>query len=90
MCEFEDRKTVPLGYDYDDLATYLIKLGYVVFTSEWYPVVEYGRRHRWRSMRRYPVPLDDERGWGNLLAVDGTLAENLELAVVGFGRLPRR
>jgi len=78
MCEFEDRKTVPLGYDYDDLASYLTKLGYVVFTSEWYPVVEYGRRHRWRSMRRYPVPLDDPRAWGNLVAVDPKLAEQLQ------------
>lgn len=79
MCEFEDRKTVPLGHDYHDLARYLEECGYVVFTSEWYPVVQYGKRHRWRSFRRYPVPLGDARGWGNLLAVAPPLLDELEL-----------
>ena len=67
-----------LGYDYHALATYLSKLGYVVFTSEWYPVVEYGKRHRWRSMLRYPVPLADTRAWGNLVAIDPALAETVQ------------
>jgi FkbM family methyltransferase len=79
ICEFEDRKTVPLGYDYHDLAGYLAELGYAIFTSEWYPVVEYGRRHRWRSIRRYPVELVDERAWGNLVAVDPELVDKLQL-----------
>lgn len=81
MCEFEDRKTVPLGYDYNDIAGFLTSLGYAVFTSEWYPVVEYGRQHRWRSIRRYPVELADPGAWGNLLAVDPQLADGLQALI---------
>jgi FkbM family methyltransferase len=78
ICEFEDRKTVPLGYTFNDLANFLTGLGYVVLVSEWFPVVEYGQRHRWRSIRRYPVRLSDPRSWGNLIAVDRADATNLE------------
>jgi FkbM family methyltransferase len=74
VCEFEDRKTHPLGYGYDDLAEFLVGLGYVVLTSEWHPVVEYGRQHRWRSIRRYPAALADPSAWGNLIAVEARVA----------------
>lgn len=75
VCEFEDRKTVPLGYTYHDLGSYLVGQGYTVFVSEWFPVVEYGRRHRWRSLRRYPSELEDQAAWGNFIAVDEDLSE---------------
>jgi FkbM family methyltransferase len=88
MCEFEDRKTIPLGYDYHDLAGYLSGLGYAVFTSEWYPVVEYGKRHKWRSLRRYPVQLDDVDAWGNLLAISPELADSIALAVTRLKQRP--
>ena len=67
VCEFEDRKTVPLGYTFHDLARFLVAGGYLVLVSEWYPVVEYGQQHRWRSLRPYPVELADPDGWGNLI-----------------------
>lgn len=75
VCEFEDRKTIPLGYAYHDLGTYLLELGYGVFVSEWWPVVEYGRRHRWRALRRYPSELEDPAAWGNFIAVEEQLTE---------------
>jgi FkbM family methyltransferase len=81
MCEFEDRKTIPLGYDYHDLARRLTDLGYFVFTSEWFPVVEYGRRHKWRSIKRYPVALGDAAAWGNLMAVAPSLAREFQRLV---------
>jgi FkbM family methyltransferase len=90
MCEFEDRKTIPLGYNYHDLAALLSGLGYAVFVSEWYPVVEYGKRHQWRQIQRYPVSLNDARGWGNLVAVDPSLAETIERAIMDSPRRPRR
>jgi FkbM family methyltransferase len=86
MCEFEDRKTLPLGYDYDALATFLLDRGYAVFTSEWHPVVEYGRRHRWRSIRRYTAALEDPQGWGNVLAVEPPLASALQDVVSRISR----
>jgi FkbM family methyltransferase len=67
LCEFEDSKTEALGYDYHDLARFLVAKGYQVMVSEWHPVVRYGSEHRWRAFRRYPTDLPDG-AWGNLLA----------------------
>jgi len=69
MCEFEDSKTVPLGYSFDDLAGYLSSLKYRVLVSEWYPIVSYGGPHRWRRFVPYPCILADPNAWGNLIAV---------------------
>jgi len=80
VCEFEDRKTSPLGYSFHDLARFLVERGYSVLVSEWYPVVEYGRRHRWRSLQPYPVELADRAAWGNLIATDGARAAQLTRA----------
>ena len=69
VCEFEDRKTVPLGYTWNDMAKYLTAHGYKVLVSEWYPVVEYGGHHRWRTFADYPIELlGGEQGHGNLIA----------------------
>jgi len=69
VCEFEDRKTVPLGYTYHDMASYLVDHGYEVMVSEWYPIVEYGQRHKWRRFFPYPGELaNTELGHGNLIA----------------------
>ena len=67
-CEFDDRKTVPLGYRYQDLGDYLVARGYEVFLSEWAPIERYGDVHSWRSWREYPCALQDANGWGNFLA----------------------
>jgi len=69
ICEFEDRKTVSLGYSFHDLARYLLKQSYHVLVSEWYPVVKYGGTHRWRSLESYPCELTDQDAWGNIIAV---------------------
>jgi len=80
VSEFEDRKTIPLGYTYHDLGSYLLQQGYSVFVSEWWPVVEYGRRHRWRAFRPYPSDLVDRAAWGNFIAVDEDLTEAVQRA----------
>ena len=77
VCEFEDRKTTPLGYSSRDTADFLADKGYAVLVSEWYPVVEYGGRHRWRRFERYPTQIDS-RSWGNFIAVDPELFGALE------------
>jgi FkbM family methyltransferase len=69
MCEFEDRKTVPLGYSFHDLAKYLLRQDYHLLISEWYPVVEYGGSHRWRRFAPYPCELMDQQACGNVIAV---------------------
>ena len=69
VTEFEDRKTVPLGYNVHDLARYLSDKGYRVLVSEWYPVVEYGADHQWRTFGAYPTELmGGGEACGNLIA----------------------
>ncbi|MDA9711253.1 FkbM family methyltransferase [Luminiphilus sp.] len=75
-CEFENTKTLPLGYDFDDLALYLLALGYTVFVSEWHPIIRYGIRHDWHRLTRYPCKLNDDKGWGNLLAFRDPIADS--------------
>lgn len=69
LCEFEDSKTVPLGYTWKDLADDMVALGYRVMVSEWYPVRRYGNNHAWRRFQPYPTSLVDETATGNLMAV---------------------
>ena len=68
LAEFEDRKTKKLGYDYHDMANLLLKNGYAVYVSEWFPIEKYGEAHSWRNFSKYPYHLMDKNGWGNLIA----------------------
>ena len=69
LCEFEDFKTMKLGYTFKDLGDFLIANGYKVWISEWYPIVKYGVQHKWREIRSYDGVLKDPKGWGNFIAV---------------------
>lgn len=69
LCEFEDAKTRPLGYDFHQLAAYLVERDYYLIISEWFPVKAYGGMHRWRRFTTYPCQLADPKGWGNIFAV---------------------
>ncbi|MBB4285834.1 FkbM family methyltransferase [Roseospira goensis] len=73
MAEFENRKTLRLGWSLGDLVALLEGRGYRVFVSEWHPVVRYGARHDWRRLIPWPPgdadPLPDPDGWGNVIAV---------------------
>lgn len=68
LCEFEDSKTTPLGYDWMAMADFIERQGYRVYVSEWFPIERYGTQHKWRSVKRYPAELKDSNGWGNLVA----------------------
>ncbi len=68
LVEFEDSKTVPLGYDCHDLASMLISKGYTVYTSEWHPIIRYGIAHDWRRLARYNSEEDLSQTWGNFFA----------------------
>lgn len=74
MVEYENAKTEKLGYTVDDMAAFLEERDYVVFVSEWHPVLRYGTRHDWRRFMRWsdghhPDTRLDPDGWGNLIAV---------------------
>jgi FkbM family methyltransferase len=66
LYEFENRKTVPLGYSLADSSAYLTEHGYHLVYSIWEPIVEYGTRHRWRGLSPEP-PADVSECWGNVL-----------------------
>lgn len=70
LLEFEDRKTVPLGYSWSDLAQDLKGRGYDVLVSEWHPIERYGVAHTWRRFAEFPTELLDDDAWGNLIAVE--------------------
>jgi FkbM family methyltransferase len=78
VCEFEDRKTEPLGYNFHDLARLIAKQGYRIIVSEWRPVVDYGARHQWMRFQPYPCALASPAAWGNLIATrDAALYDRL-------------
>ncbi len=80
LFEFEDRKTVPLGYKWCDMANYLVEKGYYLIVSEWYPVVKYGTLNKWRRFVSYPCELLDNNAHGNVFAIrDERLYEKLRL-----------
>lgn len=81
-CEFEDLKTVPLGYTFHDLAKFLVGKGYTVYVSEWHPVLRYGIRHDWNRLVRYPCELASDKGWGNLLAFREPIDESVLVRTV--------
>lgn len=81
-CEFEDVKTVPLGYTFHDLSRFLVDKGYTVYVSEWHPIVRYGIQHDWNRLVRYPCELADPKGWGNLLAFRDPIDEQALVAAV--------
>ncbi len=66
LYEFEDRKTVPLGYSLADSSAFVGGRGYHLLYSVWEPIVEYGARHRWRGLFSGP-PSDAANCWGNVL-----------------------
>jgi len=68
ITEFEDRKTIPLGYTFQEQANFLIDKGYKVIISEWHPIVEYGIRHHWKRFVLDPKKVTDELAWGNIIA----------------------
>ena len=79
VAEFEDRKTNDLGYDYHQMAKLLVDNGYTVLISEWHPISQYGAKHKWNRLRRYPNQLQSDKAWGNLIAVlDSSFASQLE------------
>jgi len=90
MVEFENRKTLPLGWSMGDLVALLEGRGYQVFVSEWHPVVRYGARHDWRRLFPWPPgdadPLPEADGWGNLIAIHPDAGIPDDDALTGIAR----
>mgnify|MGYP006054687531 FL=1 len=87
LYEFEDRKTVPLGYSLSDSSSFVAAHGYQLVYSVWEPIVEYGMRHRWRGLFSTP-PSDIAVCWGNVLCFRDP--EDASRCVQRFGSRSRR
>jgi len=72
MCEFGNSKTELLGYTHDDLARFMLKLGYRVIMSEWIKAERINGRyqHKWLGYFHYPPPPERVMWWGNLIFVN--------------------
>lgn len=66
LYEFEDHKTIPLGYSLADSTRFVDVQGYHLVYSVWEPIVQYGTSHRWRGLYTTP-PADVAQCWGNVL-----------------------
>ena len=69
LCEFEDSKTVDLGYNYEEMGDLLLSKGYEVLLCEWAPIVKYGTIHTFNEIKRYPTKLSNSKAWGNFIAI---------------------
>ena len=78
VTEFEDSKTLELGYSAGDYAEELVEAGYRVWVSEWDPIVRYGGDHSWRRLFRYTGTAPDSAVWGNYIAVHETVETDAE------------
>lgn len=70
VCEFEDKKSLRLGYSVNDLINFLNEKQYNIIISEWQPIVEYGTGHKWK--RFVSVSKTNELNidsWGNIIAI---------------------
>lgn len=89
ICEFEDAKTVPLGYATKDMASFLEKNGYKIYVSEWHPILRYGIRHQWKGFYPWNEKQADALSWGNLVAFaklpdEKTLYETVAANIIHF------
>ena len=68
LTEFENKKSIPLGYKWQDMADLLVANGYKVAVAELYPIAQYGGSSKFRSISTYPCELNDNEALGNLFA----------------------
>jgi len=72
VCEFEDKKSLPLGYSTNDMIAFLKSMGYRMILSEWYPIIEYGNNHKWKQFLSIEKKCFlNESSWGNIIAFKG-------------------
>jgi len=78
LCEFDNHKSIPLGYRMEDMAEYLQLLGYRVWVSESATIPDYGHLPEWKGFYRFGSHHVDSTSTGNLFAVDSSGDARLE------------
>jgi FkbM family methyltransferase len=75
-CEFEDNKTKHLGYNVHDMISFLQDKGYVVYVSQWHPIIRYGISHDHKMIFKYTNQIIEPDSWGNLIAFQSSPNED--------------
>ncbi|MFX4284465.1 FkbM family methyltransferase [Aliarcobacter butzleri] len=81
-CEFEDLKTNKLGYTVKDMINFLQSKNYIVYVSEWHPIIRYGIQHQWKRFFKYDNQDIDSKGWGNLIAFYKEVDEDFLVRII--------
>ncbi len=76
LCEFENIKSIHIGYTAEDMANFLLNLGYHIYVSEWHPILRYGIKHHWHKLTKYPCGINP-LGWGEIFAFHQDPGEQL-------------
>jgi FkbM family methyltransferase len=87
VCEYDNFKSRSLGYDLPAQAALLTENGYKILISEWYPLDDYGKGHKWRRFTTEPEKANGEKAWGNILAVKPSDWEALLKIAAKFGKM---
>lgn len=90
LCEYDNHKSIPLGYRMEDMANFLVQRGYQVWISESAPIPDYGVLPEWSGFYRYGDRKTDAKSTGNLFAVEPSGAARLARILGQFERAFRR
>ncbi|MFQ5447048.1 MAG: FkbM family methyltransferase [Saprospiraceae bacterium] len=87
VCEYDNFKSKELGYDLQEEAQLLLDNGYKILISEWYPLEDYGKGHKWRRFVTNPKLANTEKSWGNILAVKEADWQTLTAIAGKYGKI---
>lgn len=68
QCQFNPKKSNAHSHELEDISQYLMKKGYQVIVSEWYPQRQYRLQSDWYRLWIYPGSPSSPNAWGQLLA----------------------
>jgi len=86
LMEYEDAKVHKLGFTTKDILNYLNKNKYYYSISEWFPIVEYGKKHKWRRILNINERNYDPLSWGNIIASKDKDLLNKLISFIKFNR----
>jgi FkbM family methyltransferase len=87
VCEFDNFKSQYLNYSLADQAVFLIDKGYKLIFSEWYPLNEYGKGHKWKRFTFSYKNINNKEAWGNIIAVKENDLDLLKSLVSKHGKI---
>lgn len=90
VCEYDNHKAKSLGYDLVEQAVLLTNNGYNILISEWHPLEDYGKGHKWRRFVTDPVLANGEKSWGNIIAVKQADWQLLLTIAAKFGKIEKQ